>query len=439
MATHNDLPFPQYAYVGPTYAQAKRIAWRYLKLFSNPYQLKPPSESELFVTLKNNAVIYCLGADNPDSLRGMYLDGFVGDEYALFRPNVFTEIIRPALSDRGGWGVFASTPRGRNLFFDKYRQAQRDTSGHHVTYLPASVSGILPLAELKDLKKDMSKEEYAQEYDCSFDSALKGAIYADEVNELFFDGRAINSDGPPSGSIYDPNLPTHFVYDLGFTDATVRTAFQYAPDGYINVVNVLATQGKIISDHIDSLRLFAQQTATSMGGIGEVWLPHDARAKNLQTGKSIVEQFIAANFAPRIVPNHHVKDRLAATRKVFPRVRIDMTPVSPDDPDTPVTGELMEALKAYRREWDDKLLVFSDQPVHDWASDYADSFGYMCVVCAPSITQMEHRSSDRDQEARSSQIIVPGMPQQIIVHTRQTMDELFLQHEAQQQQQPRMS
>jgi hypothetical protein len=433
MATHNQLHRPQFAYIGPTYAQAKKIAWKYLKDYSNPFLLKPPLESDLIITLKNEATIMCLGADKPDSLRGMYLDGAVMDEYAFFRPSVFTEIIRPALSDRGGWGVFASTPKGRNLFFDTYRKAQRDPSSYHLTYLPADSSGIIPPSELKDLRKDMSKEEFAQEYLCSFDSALKGAIYADEVNELFFDGRAPNADFQPTldwdGSplLYDPNLQTHFVYDLGFTDATVRIAFQYTPDGYINVVHVEATTGKDIFYHLDSLFKFRQRTASSLGGIGDVWLPHDARAKNLQTGRSIVEQFISHEIRPRVVPNHHVRDRIAATRKCFPRVRIDLTPISPSDLDTPITGDLMEALKAYHREWDDTHQVFKEQPEHDWSSDFADAFGYMCIIAAPTVTQ--------DSYTRSS--IIPFAEDK--GYTYPPLEEMFQDREARRALYPRMT
>ena len=86
VALVNDLIFgglecrlykPQLAYVGPTYSQAKRVAWTYLKDFAEPYLAKPPQEAELKVTLKNDATIYVLGSDNADSLRGMYLDGCV--------------------------------------------------------------------------------------------------------------------------------------------------------------------------------------------------------------------------------------------------------------------------------------------------------------------------------------------------------------------------
>lgn len=398
-------PRPQYAYMGPTFTQAKRIAWQYLKDYSEPWWAKPPSESELKVNLVNDVTVYCLGADNADSLRGFYLDGAVMDEYAMWRPSVFTQIIRPALSDRAGWGVFASTPRGKNLFHKVVKQAQLNPNDWHLTSLRADQSGIIPRGELAELQRDMDPEEFAQEYLCSFDSALKGAIYANEVNTLFAEGRAWNSEGAKENGLYDPDLDTHFVYDIGFTDATVRIAFQYPRQGGIQVVNVEATSGVDIFYHIESLHSFAEAIKGSgRGGIGEVWLPHDARAKNLQTGKSIVEQFLTNGITPRLVPNHEVRDRLAATRRVFPMVVIDMTPVSDETPDIPVTGDLLEALKAYRREWNEDHMIFSDKPLHDWASDFCDCFGYMCVVAEPNVRHDSSSDNDKDTARRLARL-----------------------------------
>jgi hypothetical protein len=367
---------PQHAYVGPTFTQTKRIAWTYLKDYSEAYWSKPPSESELKVTLHGDRTIYCLGADNPDSLRGMYLDGSVMDEYALFRPSVFSTIIRPALSDRNGWGVFASTPRGKNLFHKEWKKALKRPELYYSLMLKASESGILARGELDALREDMDPEEFAQEYECSFDAALKGAIYAAEVNDLFLENRV-------RPQLYDPALPTHVIFDLGFTDATVAIYWQEAKDGTIRIVNVDATNGQSVQHHIDAILQFQ-----GLGELGSVWLPHDAKARNLQTGRSIVEQFIDNEIRPSIVPGHKVRDRIAATRQMFPRIHISEE----------CSEELIEALKGYRREWDDNLLCFKDTPYHDWCSDFADSFGYMCVVAAPKFAQ--HTSADNSPDAR---------------------------------------
>jgi hypothetical protein len=367
VAIANDLIFgalecqkykPQLAYVGPTYSQAKRVAWQYIKDYAEPYLAKPPQEAELKVTLKNDATIYVLGADNADSLRGMYLDGTVNDEYALFKPSVFSQVIRPALSDRLGWSVFVSTPRGKNLFYDTFKTARASPEDWFSLTLPADTSGIIPQAELEELRRDMDPEEFAQEYLCSFDSALKGAIYADEVNSMFLEGRVSQV------TLFDESLPTHCVFDLGFTDATVCIWFQLGSDGRARIIACEATSGKDIFHHIERIHQFT-------GELGEIFLPHDARAKNLQTGRSIVEQFLKEELTPRIIAAHKVRDGIAAVRRLFPLLSLEEA----------TTGDLLEAMKAYRREWDDNKLMFKDTPFHDWCSDYCDCLRYMAIAC----------------------------------------------------------
>ena len=418
-------PDPQYAYVGPTFTQAKRIAWNYLKRYSAPYWSKDPSESELKITIHPNTTIYCLGADNADSLRGMYLDGFMGDEYALWRPSVFSQVIRPALSDRAGWGVFASTPRGKNLFHDVYRQALRYPEEHQLTVLRASTSGIIPQTELADLRRTMDAEEFAQEYECSFDSALKGAIYASEVNQLMADQRVHQGPAP----LYDPALPTHFVYDLGFTDATVRIAYQLPPlTGRVNIVNVEASQGQDIFAIIQSLTDFAEQAhGAQAAGVGTIWLPHDARAKNLQTGKSIVEQFLSHSFTPRIVPNHKVHDGISAVRRLFPRLVVDCTPLDPLDPHGfSITGDFLEAAKTYHREWDDDRKMFLDIPYHDWSSDYMDALRYVAMTLPADYALLTTSDDGRaDAEYERSRIWTPNLGynlETLHADSRQTAD-----------------
>lgn len=367
VALVNDLIFgalecqlhkPQLAYIGPTYSQAKKVAWTYLKDYAEEYLAKPPQEAELKVTLKNDATIYVLGSDNANSLRGMYLDGCVPDEYALFKPSVFSQVLRPALSDRNGWAIFASTPQSKNLFYELVQKAKKYPTEWYHLHLPADTSGIISASELNDLRRDMDPEEFAQEYLCSFDSALKGAIYADEMNMMFLDGRI-------KASLYDPALPVYCVFDLGFTDLTVCIWFQITREGKRVIIACEATQGEIIAYHMDRVAQFE-------GGVEQVFLPHDARAKNLQTGKSIVELFLAEGVNVRIIPNHKVRDGISAVRKMFPALWIDSENCE----------DLVEAIKGYRRTWDDNKLMFSDVPFHDWTSDYCDCLRYMALACS---------------------------------------------------------
>ena len=111
-------PTPRYIYMAPFAKQANKIAWEYFKHYCAPIPGISFNESELLVDLPTGGKIYLCGADNAASHRGLYLDGAVLDEYGDIDPSVFTSIIRPALSDYGGWCVLSGTPMGKNHFYD---------------------------------------------------------------------------------------------------------------------------------------------------------------------------------------------------------------------------------------------------------------------------------------------------------------------------------
>ena len=121
-AVYCDKQRPRFAYIAPYYAQAKEIAWDYLKYYTKALPNSKTNESELWVKVPSvsgdQARIKLYGADRPDALRGIYLDGCVIDEVAQCRPEIWGEVVRPLLADRKGWCCFIGTPRSRNIFYD---------------------------------------------------------------------------------------------------------------------------------------------------------------------------------------------------------------------------------------------------------------------------------------------------------------------------------
>ena len=343
---------PQLAYIAPTYQMAKRIAWEYLKIYAAPL-IDQIHEAELRVTLKNQAKIYLLGAEKADSLRGMYLDGAILDEAAQIRPTAVSQVILPSLSDRGGWLVYAGTPKGKNHFYDIHKKAQASPEEWYSLLLKASESGIVPKEELAIIKGQMDWSDYEQEYECSFEAALKGAIYGLEMERAAQEGRIIHREA-------DPALPIDVCTDLGYADDTVLVFFQQAPGG-IFVHEVYSNNEQDWDHYLDEM---------DVREVRDVYLPHDARAKNLQTGRSIVEQTIKRGYRPRIVPDHKLRDGIASVRKLLPYVYWNQ----------PLCSGAIEAMKSYRREWDDNLMCYRDRPVHDWSSHIADAIRYLAVV-----------------------------------------------------------
>ena len=357
-ALYTKKPNARYSYIAPYYSQAKTIAWDYLRRSTEHIALKQ-KESELSVTLpgeNGTSTVRLFGADNPDALRGTYHDGAVLDEYGDMKPSVWTQIILPALADRKGWATFIGTPKGRNHFY-KIRERARTDPGWLYLELRASQTKLLDQVELDEMRAQMDEDEYAQEFECSFDAALKGAIYGKEMRLAEEEGRITNTLSVD----YDEKIP--HVFDLGYTDDTASWAWQRRPGGYV-LLNAYHDNFKPIEHYIEWL--FGRPYT-----VGDVWLPHDAKAKSLQTGKSIVEQFIAAGIRPRLVPNLSLKDGIAAARKILPYCHFLL----------PATYDGVEALKQYQRTFDESTKAFIQKPKHDWTSHYADSFRYfsLCV------------------------------------------------------------
>lgn len=169
-----------YAYVAPFRTQAEQIAWGYLQHFTEPIPLVKKNEQKLQLTLPNGAVIRIFGADNPDALRGLYFDGVVLDEVAQMKPEVWGEIIRPALADRLGWAVFIGTPKGINLFSQTYDMALKLQSEGNPDWVAMLYSvdqtGAIASAELDALRSEMSDNEFRQEFMCDFTAAADNAL-----------------------------------------------------------------------------------------------------------------------------------------------------------------------------------------------------------------------------------------------------------------------
>jgi phage terminase large subunit len=172
---------PRYAVVCPTYTQAKRVAWDYVTQYTRPLDPKV-NISELRVDFMGRR-ISLYGADSPDSLRGIYLDGVVLDEVGDMNPKIWTEILRPALADRMGWALFIGTPKGQNHYKELRDRAETEDDWALLEF-KASETNILPETELAAARKEMGDDKYFQEFECSFSAAVEGSYYGTILNEL---------------------------------------------------------------------------------------------------------------------------------------------------------------------------------------------------------------------------------------------------------------
>ena len=157
-----------FAYIAPYLRQAKAIAWQRLKHYACKIPGVDVNETELWIRLPGNGVVIRIfGGDNADSLRGLRLDGVVIDEVAQIKPELWEEVVQPALSDRKGWALFIGTPKGLNLFSRLYFDAQSKPDWHHARYTVYDTQAI-DAAEVVRLRADMSENAFAREYLCDF-------------------------------------------------------------------------------------------------------------------------------------------------------------------------------------------------------------------------------------------------------------------------------
>jgi hypothetical protein len=343
-------PNPRFAYVAPQLNQAKDIAWVYLKEYTA--FLKPKiNESELWVELPGGKRIRIYGADNPDRLRGIYLDGVVLDEFGDMDPTIWSQVIRPALSDRKGWACFIGTPKGKNTFHKLWTDAEDDPDWTRLM-LKASTTGLLDDKELADARKMMGADEYAQEYECSFEAAVRGAYYGKELND---------AEERITSVPHDPRLPVHTAWDLGVADSTAIWFIQVA-GRETRLIDVLKGEGV-------GLDWYAKKLQERDYVWGNHYLPHDVEVRELGTGKSRKEVLEGLGIKITVCPNIPVADGIQAVRMLLPTCWFDK--------DKCKTG--IEALRIYRREYDEKRQEFRTHPLHDWTSHYADALRYFAV------------------------------------------------------------
>jgi hypothetical protein len=170
----------RYAYIAPFLKQAKLIAWDYLKRFTRNIPGVKHNEGELICEVPTGGRIYLFGADNADALRGTFLDEVVADEYSQFKPDVFSEIIRPALLDRNGGCLFMGTPKGQNNFFEQYNYAVKAMADGDPAWWAGMYrgdeTGVISEAELAELRKVMTDSTYRQEILCDFTAASDNVL-----------------------------------------------------------------------------------------------------------------------------------------------------------------------------------------------------------------------------------------------------------------------
>jgi phage terminase large subunit len=233
--------------------------------------------------------------------------------------------------------------------------------------------------EMEHLKaKDHDSYEHVYEGMCK--QTVEGAIYKTELMAAEKEGRICRVP-------YDPTKPVHTFWDLGFGDNTSIWFAQSIGFEFRLIDFISASQ--------QSLAFYLKALQNRPYVYGTDYLPHDARAHELGSGRSIEEQMRSSGRKVQIVRKLSISDGIAAARAIFGKCWFDGEKC----------GDGIQALRHYRYEADDKLGTFKKEPLHDWASHPGDAFRYFAVA----IQEPARQKREKELENR---MVYPGQMSQ---------------------------
>jgi len=364
----------------PEYSQARKAIWNAVNSHTGkrrideafPHELREnTNDNEMFIRFKNGATWQVIGSDRYNSLVGAGVAGVSFSEWALCNPSSWG-YIRPMMEENNGWAAFITTPRGRNHAHDMLTMA-RDNPRWFAEVLNIHQTGALSpeqIAESLDeyvalYGEDIGRAQFQQEYECSFNAAILGAFYAREMI-------AVQAEGRIEDDLQPVDAPVHRAWDLGVRDDTSIWFWQVV-GGQIFVVDCYSASG-VGLDHYASVIEAKYEERGWRHGVD--YVPHDAKVREWTNSgpdgkaKTRIETLLELGRKPRLVPAHKLDDGINAARRTLARCIFDE--------DKCADG--IEALRQYRREWDEDERVFRDTPKHDWSSHTADAFRYLAMA-----------------------------------------------------------
>ncbi len=418
-ATDMALHPATYWHMLPKKEQVRKAIWEAINPHTGKRRIREAFPEELFRLRESDMMVFskfnestwqCLGSDNYDNAVGSPPRGITYSEWALANPSV-RGYLRPIIAENKGWQMFISTPRGRNHAYSTY-MAARDNPKQFAEKLTVhdtlSLSTEQLIDELLEYKatygEDYGLALFEQEYECSFDAAIIGAFWGDELREAEKLGKMC--DVP-----HDPRYPVHVGTDLGRTDDLSMWWFQVI-DGDLRVLEHHAISGKD-PDYFAS-QLLGKEVSINIvrGGLeiekgndidglshrraydyGKIGLPHDGAAKTFSAkGKSVQEQLAKVLGWGHliIVPRLSKQDQIQAGRKAIRQAFFNFNPPHIHDCEA---DNGLDGLREYHREWDDELKKFNDSPVHDWSSHRADAWMQVSVMWDYELLPKEHETT----------------------------------------------
>lgn len=367
----------------PVYEQARKACWSAFVgtqegarlmdyVFPREVRLRPtdftPTAATMLVELKNRSVVQFVGSDTIDRLVGAGPRRVNFSEFALSKPSAWP-LVQPMLAENKGKATFLFTPRARNHAWKLFDAWKKEPENYFTSYHNLYTLGIYSEAQVKAILKrataeGMPQELIDQEYLCSFTASLVGSYYGKLLEALEMMGRiGFDFEHERDGIIS--------AWDLGISDSTAIWLYRLSATG-VDFVGHYEANGWPVSHYLDWLdeqsRLHGFKYALHV-------FPHDAKARSLVTGGSVME-----HAAPRLgadkmmcLPPMSLADGIEAARWLLMQ-HIRFHPRCSHHDGAALVSDGVEALRQYHKAWDDETKSFSLRPEHDWTSHTADAF-----------------------------------------------------------------
>lgn len=356
-------PGGQWWHVWPTYEQGRKGWWdgadnkgrRFLDYIPKE-MIKRKRDDMMMLELTNGSIYRVVGADDPDRLVGANPIGLIMTEFSIQNPAAW-DYLRPILAANNGTAIFPFTPRGRNHAHELYVNVKEDPKWF-TSLLDIETTGATPLSVIDEERQaGMTEELIQQEYYCSFNAPQSGAYYAEQI-------KAAERDGRIGKFPYDNKLEVETWWDLGRRDANAIWFVQRFFDEY-RIIDYVEATGKSLDEWIKIVR---EKPYIYSGHIA----PHDIEVEEYSTGlkRSDYARELGIDF--QVAPKLNLQEGIDITRRTLPYCYFDEK-----------AWKGVEALKSYFKKYDDERQVYSDAPVHNWASHAADAFRTGCVARTP--------------------------------------------------------
>ena len=348
-----------YWHLMPEAVQSRKAMWnglnkdgkRIIDIAFPPALREKTLDNEMLIKLKCGSTVQFGGSDRYDALVGSNPRGVIMSEYAIANPRAY-DFVRPILAENGGWAVFPYTPRGRNHGYSLFEKLTQDNQSF-AELLTCDDTGHMSEDALALERVEMSDELFLQEYYCDWNFGMEGAFLSKQMNRAEQEGRI--TDVP-----CDESLLTHVCWDIGLRDSTALWFYQVGGGGQIRWIDYHEAHGEQLKYYADIIRSKPYVYGDAL------ILPHDAGHERLGS-ESIDRQLSVMGFGTRV---------LKVERSVLPGIEACRVAIGKSVFDRVKTEQGRACLNAYQREYDDRRQVFKPTPLHNWASDGADSFRY---------------------------------------------------------------